>query len=309
MILAFQRPTSLARRFATSRPMGLRRLQHSELDDTPIQYLEGIDRNHEPFRIAYRYLAPAETSGESGTVTIVFLNGLLSAMSGAKSRSLQQHAAANGVGCLRFDYRGHGNSSGDFVDCTMHDWMEDAETMLDVANPPNAKEEAKVVLVGSSLGAWIAVNLALKRPGSIAGIVGIGSAFDFTRHTFDNLTTEEKAVLSQREDGANPAVDISSPYLDDPYPFSQALWESGKSYLLSSRRASKEISLSCPVRLLHGSEDKVIHSSLVMEAAEALRTKHHCNDITLKVVEGGDHRLSRPEDIELLLDTVGSILK
>jgi len=127
-------------------------------DQMPIEYHEFNDVN-QTVRLAYRYYAPS-TNATSPTTIVILLNGLLSNMSGTKSQAIQQFAKENNAGYLCFDYRGHGNSSSSFVDCTMHDWMEDSRQMIDVAVNMDSSVEwcPKIVLVGSSLGAWIAAN-------------------------------------------------------------------------------------------------------------------------------------------------------
>jgi len=127
-------------------------------DQMPTEYHEFNDVN-QTVRLAYRYYAPS-TNTTSPTTIVILLNGLLSNMSGTKSQAIQQFAKENNAGYLCFDYRGHGNSSSSFVDCTMHDWMEDSRQMIDVAVNMDSSVEwcPKIVLVGSSLGAWIAAN-------------------------------------------------------------------------------------------------------------------------------------------------------
>lgn len=145
-------------------------------DLVPIQYLRRAnDIKDTTYHIAYRYFPPPErdensvagnTSSDTTTTTtavVVFLNGLLSNMSGIKSQSLQQYANEKGIGYLCFDYRGHGSSSCNFVDCTMHDWMEDAQVTLDhvlemMKSARQLASPTKVILVGSSMGAWIALT-------------------------------------------------------------------------------------------------------------------------------------------------------
>lgn len=306
----------------------------------PTQYLRIVnDKHNGHIDIAYRYFTPSDDeSNDSREKTftpvpiVIFLNGLLSNMSGTKSRSLQKYANDKGAGFLCFDYRGHGNSSGNFVDCTMHDWMEDARNMLDYAmslskrnltsfarNNEHVREDhehesmrPKVILVGSSVGAWIALRLAMERPNLVTCVIGIGSAIDFTHTTYQKLTVKQQKILSSE----NQVVTISSPYLDEPFPFSSAFYESGNHYLLChdppSRSAdfviNRQFKLSCPVRFLHGLEDDVAHWSTITNAVEILRLKYYGEDIAAKLLDGGDHRLSRMEDISVLMETLDEFL-
>lgn len=324
-------------------------MQSTSFDAAPIEYshyVKEAENSNDACRIAYRYFAPkANKNSVTGTEDmstesiisndkiVIFLNGLLSNMSGTKSRSLQQYANEKGAGFLCFDYRGHGSSFGKFADCTMHDWMEDARHMMDHAHSLQCKEhgplhshgsiQPKVILVGSSMGAWIALNLAMEQEHPISGVLGIGSAIDFTHDAFQKLSEEQQSILlsQDKEDGCatpaeNHSVQISSPYLDEPYPFSQALYESGNEYLLCHAPSDRDtkvntrhsLNLSSSVRLLHGVEDDVVNSSTIKNSVETLRSKYHGKDVTVKLVQGGDHRLSRPEDISVLLDTLGELL-
>jgi len=294
-------------------------------------YSGGDSKNND--NIAYRYFSSSGCTGShvSPAPIIIFLNGLLSNMSGTKSRSLQRYAKDKGANFLCFDYRGHGNSSGLFVDCTMHDWVEDARTMLDhsislsseMRRISGARDmivlkelhewiEPKVILVGSSMGAWIALRLALERPQLITGVIGVGSAIDFTHDTYRKLDAEQrKALLS-----GNQVVDISSPYLDEPYSFSNALFDSGHDYLLCHDSSAKDadilnsgsLKLSCRVRFLHGTEDDVVNWSTVTNAVETLRLNYHSEDIDARLLYGGDHRLSRTGDISIMLETLDEFL-
>lgn len=314
-------------------------MQPHPFDLTPVQYFTRAINIRGDINIAYRYFKPtAKNDSDSArsyvpntSVVVVFLNGLLSHMSGTKTRSLQQYVNERGAGFMCFDYQGHGSSSAKFIDCTMHDWMEDARVMLDHAlslassapspqegemNP--MKKEPKVILIGSSMGAWIALKLALEgRDSTVEGVVGIGSAIDFTLSTFNQLSEEEQRILLS-DNTTNPVVNISSPYLEEPCPFSLALYGSGNEYLLCNNppgsndemyaQAKSQLALDCPVRLLHGLEDDVVRSSKVTRAAEILQLKYHCEDVKVQLLDGGDHRLSRPEDIAVLLEALHEFL-
>ena len=267
-------------------------------------------------------------------------------MFGTKCHSLREFCQNRGIGFLCFDYRGHGSSSGNFIDFTLHDWIDDARNMLNhvilranggVASPCTQQQhqqqkltnplQQKVILVGSSMGAWIALHLAMECSESISAVIGVGSAIDFTYHTFhEKLTAEQRAAWTNEErdtcknDVKNEAEEkdsifyISSPYLDEPYPFSKALYESGNQYLMchnkpgdNSSIRNGEIKLKCPVRFLHGMDDDVVHWSEAIHAVEILQSKFQCVDVKVKLLEG-DHRLSRPEDISVLMDTLEEFL-
>ena len=140
--------------------------------------------------------------------------------------------------------------------------------------------------------------------------MGIGSAIDFTHHTFQKLREEQQKILTTNNEARNPIINISSPYLEEPYSFSRALYDSGNDYLLchnppgreADNRTNLHLKLKCPVRFLHGSEDDVVQWTEVTNAAKILQSKFHGDDILAQLLEGGDHRLSRSEDISVLLD-------
>ena len=130
-----------------------------------------------------------------------------------------------------FDYRGHGQSSGHFIDCTMHDWVTDASDMLDY---DYIGQESNVILIGSSLGAWISLVLAMQRPDEITAVIGIGSAIDFTSDTYNTKLTDQQRKMWEnpvQTSSTSNAFEISSPYLDNAYPFTRELYQSGNDYL------------------------------------------------------------------------------
>ena len=298
---------------------------YSSFDLTPDQYLEfggSSCRGEQNVRIAYRYFVPSVQPKNSAKTTVVFLNGLLSNMSGIKSKSIQQFANEKGASYVCFDYRGHGKSSGIFIDCTMHTWIEDARNMIEHAmNLAGDGEEQEVILIGSSIGAWIALHLALEcAQHNISGLIGIGSAIDFTQQTFEKkLTEEQQSILTNEQTKFNnPTVNVHSPFLTEIYPFSQALYESGNEYLLCndsypvSYRGNymdimvSDIKCSSQVRIvfLHGSDDDVVPSSTITKTVDIIQSKYHAKDVSAKILNGGDHRLSREDDIAVILDTL-----
>ena len=174
----------------------------------------------------------------------------------------------------------------------------------------NDEEYLNIVLVGSSLGAWIALHMAWERPDCISGIIGIGSAIDFTYHTFEKMTKEQQQCILSKEDDNNPMINVYSPYLTEPYPFSRALYESGYDYLLCHNLPDEhsDITLSCPVHLLHGVDDDVVSLETVINAVKVLQEKYKAKDVTVNLLDGGDHRLSRPDDIKVMLKTLGGLI-
>jgi pimeloyl-ACP methyl ester carboxylesterase len=238
-----------------------------------------LDRPGRP-RLAYRHVTGAGP-------TIVFLPGYMSDMAGGKATALLAWAAAEGRACLLLDYAGCGLSEGQFAEQTLLDWRGDVLDLID------AKVEGRVLLVGSSMGGWLMLLTALALtqrdgPRRVAGLVGIAAAPDFTEWGFSDA---EKAII--RTEGA---LIEDTPYGDQPYVTTRALFESGE----ANRLLDGTIPLTCPVRLLHGQEDGDVPPDISLRLAAALAS----DDVQVTLVKGGDHRLSRDGDIALLIDTV-----
>jgi pimeloyl-ACP methyl ester carboxylesterase len=217
--------------------------------------------------------------------TIVFLPGYMSDMEGGKASALDSWAMAEGRAMLRFDYSGCGLSEGAFEAQTLAGWRDDALAMID-------RVEGPVMLVGSSMGGWLMLLCALARPERIHALVGIAAAPDFTGWGF---TDDQKLALLEAGRLEEP-----SPHGEAPYVTTRAFWESGETL----RLLGDAIAIDCPVRLLHGLADSDVPWRISLTLIERLRTP----DARLALVKDGDHRLSRPADLELLIDTVAGLL-
>jgi pimeloyl-ACP methyl ester carboxylesterase len=221
--------------------------------------------------------------------TVVFLPGYRSDMAGEKATMLAAFCAARGQAMLRFDYSGHGASDGSFEDGTIGAWAADALAAID------ALTEGPLVLVGSSMGGWIALLTALARPSRIAGLVGIAAAPDFTETLmWAAMAPAERAALLR--DGV---LRVPSQY-GEPYAITRALLEDGRNHLL----LSGPIAIDCPVRLLHGQRDPDVPWDTALRIAELVTGE----DVRITLVKDGDHRLSRPHDLALLRDTLAALL-
>jgi pimeloyl-ACP methyl ester carboxylesterase len=221
--------------------------------------------------------------------TVVFLPGFRSDMTGDKATALAAFCAARGQAMLRLDYSGHGSSGGRFEDGTIGRWTDDALTVID------RQSEGPLVLVGSSMGGWIALHVALARPQRIAALLGIAAAPDFTEALmWQAMTFAERATLMR--DGV---LQAPSQY-GEPYPITRALIEDGRTRLL----LDAPIAIDCPVRLLHGQQDPDVPWEMALRIAEQLAGR----DVRITLVKDGDHRLSRPPDLALLCNTLGALL-
>jgi len=220
---------------------------------------------------------------------VVFLPGFRSDMTGDKATAMARFCAAHEWAMLRFDYSGHGASGGRFEDGTIGVWAADVLTVLDRLT------EGKVILVGSSMGGWLALLAALQRPGRIAAIVGVAAAPDFTEKLmWDAMTFEERARLMR--DGI---LRVPSQY-GEPTLITRALIEEGRKHQL----LDGPILLDCPVRLLHGQADPDVPWEMALRIADRLVSP----DVQVTLIKDGDHRLSRPGDLAILQRTVACLL-
>ena len=229
-------------------------------------------------RIAHRF-----TSGRSPT--LLFLPGYMSDMAGSKAQAVFDWAAANGQACLLLDYSGCGESDGDFADGTLSLWREEVLALVEVHCP------GEVILIGSSMGGWLMLLVGLALGERLAGLIGIAPAPDFTAWGFSD---EQKAELL-----AGEIVLEENAYGPQPTPTYPGFWADGQTHLLTNR----EIPLDCPVRLLQGQADPDVPWEISLRLAADLRS----SDVQVTLIKDGDHRLSRPGDIALLLRAVAEL--
>ncbi len=231
---------------------------------------------------------------DGNTPGLFWLGGFRSDMTGSKAEALDQLGAEHGLAVTRFDYSGHGRSGGDFHRGTISRWLEEALAVLSTTTGPQ-------VVIGSSMGGWLALLLArhLRLLGTqqLAGLVLIAPATDMTEDLMLNaMTGDERAALER--DGV---VLQRSQYASEPYPITRALIEDGRQHLLFGR----SIEVGCPVAILQGGQDPDVPQ------AHTLRLVEHMlhDEVSLTLVPDGDHRLSRPEDIELLRRVVLQLIE
>ena len=220
---------------------------------------------------------------------IVFLHGLRSDMTGTKAVALADWARRTGRAFLRFDCSGHGLSSGRFEDGAIGDWFEDAQAALDRLT------EGPQVLVGSSMGGWLALLLARALPGRVKGLVGIAAAPDFTEDSMWAQATEAQRAALLR-DGF---IQRPSDYGDAPYVITRRLIEDGRAHLV----LRDPLPLPFPVRLLHGTADTDVPLGV------ALRLMDHAAgpDLQLTLVKDADHRFSSPACLALIETAIGEV--
>ena len=241
-----------------------------------LSYLETGDGR----RLAYRL-----RTGRSPM--LVFLPGYASDMDGAKAIALDGFAARAGLAMLRFDYSGTGSSEGSFADGTLERWLDEALAMIDRLT------QGPIVAIGSSMGGWIALHVALRLPDRVRALVGISAAPDFTDWGF--TADQEKRLLEQG------MIERPNPYGEPPQVTTRAFWQSGQAL----RVLGSPIAVDCPVRLVHGEADEDVPVAVAMRLMAQLRSA----DVQLNIVKGGGHRLSEPNEIEAIVRTVAALVE
>jgi pimeloyl-ACP methyl ester carboxylesterase len=234
-----------------------------------------------------RNLAYSQTAGAGPGV--VFLGGFRSDKEGTKAIYLEDWAQRRGRAFLRFDYSGHGQSSGDFLDGAIGDWFEDAVAIIE------ALTEGPQVLVGSSMGGWISLLIARERPDLVAGLVTIAAAPDFTEDgMWAGFDEDQRADLARLG-----RVELPSEYSDGPYVITHRLIEEGRTRLV----LRDALSLPFPTRFLQGADDADVDLSV------AYRLMDHAtgDDMRLTVVKGADHRFSSPECLAMIVHAVDDV--
>ena len=219
--------------------------------------------------------------------TIFFFGGYSSDMTGTKATALSNWTESNGINYLRFDYSGHGQSSGDFGKGTLSKWLGEAKFFFEEF------KSKKNIIIGSSMGGWIALLTALKNI-DVNGLIGIASAPDFTKNEWDRLSETEKEEFKSNGSILFP---------DDDYGDYEVFYEFVKDGF-QHEILNDKIEITCPVRLLHGKLDKVIAYNVSEKIIEQLST----SDKSLTIIEDGDHNLSRQEDLEILFTKVKELI-
>lgn len=243
--------------------------------------MSGFFTSPEGRRIAFESLL-------GGAPGVVFLGGFKSDMQGTKALALRDWARREGRAFLRFDYSGHGASDGAFEDGAIGEWLADARAAL-------AQTEGPQVLVGSSMGGWIALLLAREAPERVAALVTIAAAPDFTEDSmWAGFTADQRAVLLR--DGR---LQLPSDYSEAPYVITRRLIEDGREHLV----LRAPLRLPFPVRMLQGTADADVSQAV------ALRLLDHAEgpDIRLTLMKGADHRFSTPECLQLIETAVAEV--
>lgn len=237
--------------------------------------------NNRGERLAYVHI-----EGRDKTLpAVLFLGGFKSDMQGTKALFLQAFCALRGQEFVRFDYAGHGQSEGSFVDGTVGLWADDAMVILDKVI------QGEVILVGSSMGGWIALLLLLRYRERVKALVGIAAAPDFTRDIESKMSPDEHQEMLE-----TGRLEVPNEYSDEPYIFTQALLDDGEKNSLLDR----EYDLDVPIVLLQGKLDQ----SVEWGKALAIQACFGEGVVKVKLIDDGDHSLSRSEDLEMLREAI-----
>ena len=233
-----------------------------------------------------RRIALRHRPARDGRPTVMFLPGYGSDMAGIKARAIDDHCATAGLGCLRLDYSGTGLSPGAFADGTLDRWIDEVLAAIDSL-------PGRVMLVGSSMGGWIALHAALRRPDRVAALLGIAAAPDFTEWGFADA--DEKAEL-MREGRLERLRPDGSVWLR-----TRAFWQSGQELLL----LDEPIPLPIPVRLVHGAEDGAVPSAIALRLFDRLESA----DVQLRLIKGAGHNLSDPDELNAILSELDALVQ
>lgn len=231
-------------------------------------------------------------SNKKSNPYIIFLHGLMSDMKGTKAQHIESYCRSHDYNFIKFDNFGHGESSGKFIEETISSWLKGLElVMQELAQLP-------VILIGSSMGAWIAMLAVIKHPNKIKGLICIAPAADFTEDAIWKKLPEIKQVEMQQKG----ILEVSGTSCNSTkYPISYKLIEDARNYLLLD---SKSIKIDCPVHLIHGSLDTDVPSTVSTRLFEKITSKN----IIFKLIKDSEHNLSRESDLKIITNSIDEIL-
>lgn len=233
-----------------------------------------------------RRIALRHRPARDGQPTVLFLPGYASDMAGIKARAIDDHCAHRGLGCLRLDYSGTGLSAGAFAEGTLDRWLDEVFGAIDRV------AAGRIILAGSSMGGWIALHAALRRPDRVAAMLGIAAAPDFTQWGFADTDERVEMMRDGRIERLRPDGSL--------WVRTRAFWESGQAMLL----LDAPIALSIPVRLVHGAEDGAVPNAIALRLFEQLES----SDVQLRLIKGAGHNLSDPDQLAVILDELDQLV-
>lgn len=233
----------------------------------------------------------AYSLSEGKSPCVIFLGGFKSDMTGTKATAIEAACKEVGQRFIRFDYGGHGKSEGRFEDGTIGSWKKDALLVLDKLGAESN------ILVGSSMGAWIALLCALERKEKVSALIGIAGAPDFTEKLiWEKFTPKQKEQIKKTGIYYAPSC-----YGEEPYPITLKLIEEARNHLL----LDAEIAIDIPIRLFQGMED----TDVPWQTSVTLAQKLYSKDVILTFIKDGDHRLSSPKQLEIVINSIKELCK
>lgn len=256
---------------------------------TVSQTIQRLERTNAP-PLAYDYDQNAPSPHE---LTIIFCGGYRSDMMGTKAAFLKEECAKHSLNFLRFDYSGHGASGGNFADLTISDWAQDTLDIIERLVP------GRMLIVGSSMGGWISLLTALhfQNTDKISGLIGLAAAPDFTEDLFEKrLSPQQQEKLFE-----TGIAYVPNDYSDEPYIFTKEFYEDGKTNLILPRQHN----LPHKLHFIQGKED----ADVPWQTAEKIKASFNLKDSNITYIIDGDHRLSRPQDLEILWQCVKTLTR
>ena len=238
-------------------------------------------------KISYKYRPRLENGPK---VAIIFLSGYKSDMLGTKATFLDTLSKKIGYEYLRFDYSGHGLSEGEIEKQLLSDWVNESYLLI------KKKLNNPIIIVGSSLGGWIAFILLKKLRKNILGIIGIGAAPDFTNDIIKNLSLIQKKRYEDKG-----YILINSEYGEKPYKFTKKFIEDSKNYFV----LLKNLEINTKIALLYGLQDTAVKLETQISLLKILKTKN----AKLTILNNSDHRMSSSLDLNLLEQTIKNMIK
>ena len=247
------------------------------------------------FAAAYHF-----SQGWKSSPGVLFCGGFHSNMDGTKAKLLGEHCQSQGLSYCRFDYRGHGESSGFVEDCCLTDWIDDTKSILEHVY----SKSQKVILVGSSMGGWIATHIALLYPHRVVGLIGVATAPDFFTDVFHELSQDQRHELD-----VTGVVKLVTQYQQEPYRITKRLIDDARSWNLLSTEdgisVATTIPATIPFRLFHGMSDEDVSFEKSLKLAQVVGS----TNVLLTLIKGGNHRLCRSQDLKLICHSIDELTK
>ncbi|MGN7661442.1 MAG: alpha/beta hydrolase [Anaplasma sp.] len=234
------------------------------------------------------HIAYAQT-GFRSSVSVVFFGGFMSNMHGTKASYIFDYCLANRIGCTVFDYFGHGSSSGEFTECGIGEWYRNCVDVVE------SLTSGPLVIVGSSMGGWLMLLVALRHGKRVRGLVGLAAAPDFTE-SLDLSTSELEEIMSTGHAEVRPEGKGCRSYI-----ISKRLMEDSKNHLLINK---PEIAIECPMVLVHGMCDTVVPHHVSLLIAEKVRSE----SVQVRLIKSGGHDLSDPTSLGIMTESMEDLL-